>query len=49
MEPQGGEIQLDDVEASGGSKGGVMRWDLAVSLHLAMISMTLVWVIPATS
>lgn len=49
MERQGDEIHVDEVEASGGSREGVVRWVLAASLLLALIAMTLVWVIPALS
>jgi hypothetical protein len=47
MYKQGDEIHLDDIEASGGSKEGVVRWVLAGGLLLAVALMSLVWIIPA--
>ncbi|MEZ5680570.1 MAG: hypothetical protein R3E14_04660 [Erythrobacter sp.] len=47
MYKQGDEVHVDETEASGGSKEGVVRWVLAGGLLLALILMTLVWIIPA--
>ena len=47
MHKEGDEIHVDDTEASGGSKEGVVRWILAGGLLLAIILMSLVWIIPA--
>ena len=41
MHKEGDEIHIDEQEASGGSKEGVVRWILAVLL------MSIVWIIPA--
>ena len=47
MHKEGDEIHVDDTEASGGSKEGVVRWVLAGGLLLALVLMSLVWIIPA--
>lgn len=47
MHKDGNEIQIDEEDASGGRKTGRMRWILGIGLALAVIAMTLVWVIPA--
>ncbi len=47
MHKEGDEIHIDDVEASGGSKEGVVRYVLAGGLILAIILMSVVWIIPA--
>ncbi|QYJ07001.1 hypothetical protein [Qipengyuania flava] len=49
MHKEGEEIHVTDTEASGGSKEGVVRWVLAGGLVLAVILMSLVWIIPALS
>ena len=49
MHKEGEEIHVTDTEASGGSKEGVVRWVLAGGLLLAIILMSLVWIIPALS
>lgn len=40
-------INVDEVEASAGSKEGVVRWVLLGGLLLAVLFMALVWIIPA--
>ena len=47
MHKEGDEIHIDDVEASGGSKEGVVRYVLAGGLILAIIMMSVVWIVPA--
>ena len=47
MHMEGDEVHVDDTEASGGSKPGVMRWVLAISLLFAVVAMSAVWIIPA--
>lgn len=49
MHKEGEEVHVTDTEASGGSKEGVVRWVLAGGLLLAIILMSLVWIIPALS
>ena len=47
MHKEGDEIHVTDTEASGGSKEGVVRWVLAGGLILAVLLMSIVWIIPA--
>ncbi|ABC64021.1 hypothetical protein [Erythrobacter litoralis] len=42
-----GTIHIEDDEAMAGEKSGHMRWVLGISLILAIVAMTLVWIIPA--
>lgn len=49
MHKDGEEIHVDDTEASGGSKEGVVRWVLAGGLLLAIILLSVTWIIPALS
>jgi hypothetical protein len=44
---EGDEVHIDAEEASGGSKEGVVRWVLAGGLILAILLMSIVWIIPA--
>lgn len=41
--------ELSETEASGGVKNHGVRYVLAVSLVLAIIAMSLMWIIPAIS
>ncbi|EJL24017.1 hypothetical protein [Novosphingobium sp. AP12] len=43
METQGQEVHLDTEEARGGETSGVMRYVLLISLVLAIVAMTAVW------
>ena len=47
MENRGGEIHVDEQEASGGRKTNVMRYVLGISLFLIVIAMSAVWIIPS--
>ena len=47
MEKHDGHVHVDEVEASGGSKEGVVRWVLAGGLLLAILLMSVVWIVPA--
>lgn len=47
MHKQGDEIHVTETEASGGSKEGVVRWVLLGGLLLAIILMSVVWIVPA--
>ena len=47
MHKDGEEIHIDETEASGGSKEGVVRWVLAGGLLLAVILLSITWIIPA--
>lgn len=39
------QIHISEQDASGGKKLGVMRYVLTISLALAIIAMTLMWLI----
>lgn len=47
MHKEGNEIHIDDTEASGGRKTGHMRWVLGIGLLLAIIAMSIIWIIPS--
>ncbi|MBX7528576.1 hypothetical protein [Qipengyuania vesicularis] len=47
MHKEGDEVHVSATEASGGSKEGVVRWVLAGGLLLAIILMSVVWIVPA--
>ena len=47
MHKEGDEIHVSETEASGGSKEGVVRWVLLGGLVLAVILMSVVWIVPA--
>lgn len=47
MERRGEEVHVDTDEARGGSTPNIMRWVLAISLTLAVIAMSAVWIVPA--
>lgn len=49
MHKQGEEVQVTDTEASGGSKEGVVRWVLAGGLLLAILLLSVTWIVPALS
>jgi hypothetical protein len=44
---QDGAIHIEDDDARGASTPGILRYVLAISLLLAVIAMSLVWIIPA--
>ncbi len=43
MDRQGDEIHLTQEEASGGSKPNIMRYVLGISLVLAIVLLSIVW------
>ena len=49
MHEQGEEVHVTDTEASGGSKEGVVRWVLAGGLLLAILLLSVTWIVPALS
>ena len=49
MHKQGEEVHVPDTEASGGSKEGVVRWVLAGGLLLAILLLSVTWIVPALS
>ena len=47
MEDIDGEIHMDTDEARGGSTPNIVRWVLGIGLLLAVIGMSLAWIIPS--
>ena len=47
MENRDGEIHIEDDDARAAVSNTGLRWVLAIGLLLAVVAMTLVWVIPA--
>ena len=47
MHKENNEVHINDTEASGGSKEGVVRYILAISLVLGVVVLSLVWIVPA--
>ena len=41
------EVHIQSTEASGGSKEGVVRWVLVIGTLLAIVLLSLIWIIPA--
>jgi mRNA-degrading endonuclease toxin of MazEF toxin-antitoxin module len=44
MEKRGDEVHVNETEASGGSKEGVVRYVLVISLFLAIAALSLIWI-----
>ncbi|MBY8337972.1 hypothetical protein KYN89_13055 [Alteriqipengyuania sp. NZ-12B] len=42
-----GKIHIDEEKVSGGSKEGVVRWVLGIGLLLAIVLLSIIWIIPA--
>ena len=40
-------IHIEDDDATGAVQTGAMRWVLAIGLLLAIVVMSLVWIVPA--
>ena len=49
MRREGEEVHLNEIEASGGSKEGVLRWILILGVLLAIVLLTIVWITGAVS
>lgn len=49
MLDQDRETQIDTTDARAGSNSGVVRWVLLISLSLAIIALTVIWVTGALS
>ncbi len=49
MHTEGDEIHVDETEASGGSKEGVVRWILIVGTLLAIILLSAIWIFGAAT
>ena len=47
MADQDNAIHIEDDDARGASTPGILRYVLAISLLLAVVAMSLVWIIPA--
>ena len=47
MEDRDGEIHVDTNEARGATSPNILRWMLAIGLLLAIVAMSLAWIIPA--
>ena len=47
MRKQGEEIHVSDTEASGGSKEGVVRYILIGGTLLAIVLLSVTWIVPA--
>ena len=47
MERDGDEVHLNETEATGGVKAHGVRIVLGISLLLAVIAMSAVWIVPA--
>ncbi len=47
MERHGDEVDLTEQEASAGIKGQGVRWVLGIGLVLAVLAMSLIWIVPA--
>tara|TARA_B100001057_G_scaffold404175_1_gene416694 strand:+ start:419 stop:616 length:198 start_codon:yes stop_codon:yes gene_type:complete len=43
-EERNGEVHIDDQDASGGSKEGVVRWVLLISLLAAILILSAIWI-----
>jgi len=41
---EGDEIHIDEIEASGGSKEGVVRWVLGIGTLLAILILSTEWI-----
>mgnify|MGYP001005060682 CR=1 FL=1 len=44
MRMEGEEIHVTEEEASGGSQPHIVRYVLAISLSLAIIALTIIWI-----
>ncbi len=49
MERQGEEIHLETDEARGGESTGVMRWVLGISIVLAIVLLSAIWMFGAAT
>ena len=47
MDKHNGHVHIDEEDVSGGSKEGVVRWILLGGLVLAVLLLSIVWIIPA--
>lgn len=49
MERQGDEVHISTEEASGGTRPHIVRYVLAISLLLAIVALSIVWITGATT
>ncbi|UAB77772.1 hypothetical protein INR77_13460 [Erythrobacter sp. SCSIO 43205] len=49
MKPNDDAVHIEDDDARAASSPGILRYILGISLLLAIVAMTLVWVVPAIS
>lgn len=49
MQRRGDEVHIETEEARAGETTNVVRWVLGISLGLAVVAMSAVWIIPALS
>ena len=49
MHREGEEIHVDTEEARAASTPGIGRYVLGISLFLAIVALTIIWVVPALS
>lgn len=47
MERRNDHVHMDEVEATGASKEGVVRWVLLGGMLLAIILLSVTWIVPA--
>lgn len=48
-EIKNGEVHIDEQDAAGGSKEGVVRWVLLISLLSAILILSTIWIIGAVT
>ena len=41
------KVRIDEEDVSGGSKEGVVRWVLGIGLLLAIVLLSVIWIVPA--
>ena len=41
------KVHIDEEDVSGGSKEGVVRWVLGIGLLLAIVLLSVIWIVPA--
>jgi hypothetical protein len=44
MQPGNNQFRIDETKARAGSNNGVLRWILLISLTLAIVALTAIWV-----
>ena len=47
MERQGDEIHVTETEASAGTQPHIVRWVLGISLILAVVLLSVIWIVGA--